>query len=65
MREDESVVGDMSGGFEGGTKGFIFKGTNGRWQSVLTDDELARYERRLRDSLPTDAVDWVTHGGHL
>ncbi|MGD8832453.1 MAG: sulfotransferase domain-containing protein [Pseudomonadales bacterium] len=65
MREDESIVGDMSGGFEGGTKGFIFKGTNGRWRSELTAEELARYDRRLRDSLPADAVAWTTHGGHL
>jgi aryl sulfotransferase len=31
--------------FEGGVDRFLFKGTNGRWRSVLTDDDLALYER--------------------
>jgi len=31
--------------FEGGTDRFLYKGTNGRWRGVLTDDDLARYEQ--------------------
>ena len=38
----------MQMAFEGGIKGFIFKGTNGRWRDVLTDDEVAAYQRALR-----------------
>jgi aryl sulfotransferase len=30
--------------FEGGTDRFLFKGTNGRWRGVLTDEDLALYE---------------------
>jgi aryl sulfotransferase len=30
--------------FEGGVDRFLFKGTNGRWRDVLTDDDLERYE---------------------
>ena len=30
--------------FEGGSDRFLFKGTNGRWRSVLTDDDLTLYE---------------------
>ncbi|HEY7438012.1 MAG TPA: sulfotransferase domain-containing protein [Acidimicrobiia bacterium] len=30
--------------FEGGIERFLFKGTNGRWRSVLTDDDLALYD---------------------
>lgn len=62
MREHEAMVGDMSVAFDGGTKGFLFKGTNGRWHDVLTEEELQRYEQRLRDTLPLEAIDWVTNG---
>ena len=62
MREDEAMVGDMSGVFEGGTKGFLFKGSNGRWRDVLTDDELSRYEERLADAMPPEAAAWVANG---
>jgi aryl sulfotransferase len=31
--------------FEGGVERFLFKGTNGRWRDVLTDDDLVLYER--------------------
>ena len=62
MRENEAMVGDVSLVFEGGTKGFLFKGTNGRWRDVLTDDELARYDQRLGDTMPVEAANWVTNG---
>jgi aryl sulfotransferase len=31
--------------FEGGVDRFLFKGTNGRWRDVLSDDDLALYEQ--------------------
>lgn len=31
--------------FEGGTDRFLYKGTNGRWRGVLTDDDLVLYEQ--------------------
>ncbi len=31
--------------FDGGLDRFLFKGTNGRWRDVLSDDELVRYEQ--------------------
>jgi aryl sulfotransferase len=31
--------------FEGGIDRFLFKGTNGRWRGVLSDDDLALYEQ--------------------
>ena len=59
MRNHEELVGDMSIAFEGGTKGFLFKGTNGRWRDVLTNDELNAYQQRLSSTLPPDAVQWI------
>jgi aryl sulfotransferase len=62
MRESGDALGPLDMMFEGGTKGFIFKGTNGRWRDVLTSDELARYQERLAECLPDDAIEWLEHG---
>jgi aryl sulfotransferase len=50
--------------FEGGLKGFIFKGTNGRWRDVLGEEELAMYQTRLVDALSPEAVKFVEGGRH-
>ncbi len=60
MRSQDAPELDM--GFEGGIKGFIFKGTNGRWRDVLTADEVAAYQRRVAETLPADAARWIEHG---
>lgn len=62
MRENGDKVGPFDMMFEGGAKGFIFKGTNGRWRDVLTSDELARYQKRASECLPDEAVEWLEHG---
>jgi aryl sulfotransferase len=31
--------------FDGGLDRFLFKGTNGRWRGVLSDDDLALYDQ--------------------
>jgi len=39
---------DLSGMiFEGGIDRFLFKGTNGRWRDVLTDDDLVLYDNAV------------------
>jgi len=48
--------------FEGGSDSFIYKGTNGRWRDVLSEDELASYERLVADRLPPDAAAWLEQG---
>ena len=64
MRNHPEMVGDFDRMFEGGAKGFIFKGTNGRWRDVLTEDELGQYFRRAHDKLPKEALNWLEHGRH-
>jgi aryl sulfotransferase len=51
----------MALAFEGGIDRFFFKGTNGRWRDVLTDDDLALYERGAT-TLPPDLRRWLEHG---
>ena len=57
--EEQSGLSEM---FEGGIQGFIFKGTNGRWRDVLTDDDVAAYHRRVAEALPPDAARWIEGG---
>ncbi len=64
MRENGEKVGPFDMMFEGGAKGFLFKGTNGRWRDVLTSDQVAAYEKRARECLPTEAVQWLEQGRH-
>lgn len=61
MREDPDRMGNFEM-FEGGLKGFIFKGTNGRWKDVLTGEELAAYDERVNALLPKEAARWLASG---
>jgi aryl sulfotransferase len=61
MQNDEARMGKFET-FAGGIRGFIFKGTNGRWKDVLTAEELAQYDEKLHAVLSPRAADWVTHG---
>lgn len=65
MRDHTEMTGDFEMGFEGGNKGFIFKGTNGRWRDVLTRDELDAYDRKASEHLSEEALAWVEKGGHV
>jgi aryl sulfotransferase len=62
MRERGPEIGPLEIAFEGGVKGFIFKGTNGRWRDVLTRDELASYAKRVSELVPPDAAAWIERG---
>ncbi len=60
-KDPEKVVGNMDGGFKGGAQTFINKGTNNRWQGVLSDDDLALYDTAMA-KLPADCADWLQNG---
>ncbi len=48
--------------FKGGSKSFIHKGTNGRWREVLSDEEVALYEKVAAERLPPDGLRWLQQG---
>ena len=48
--------------FADGANTFFFKGTNGRWQGVLSDEELALYEAKAAAVLPSDCARWLEQG---
>ena len=61
MRNDEKRLGNFAV-FEGGVKGFFFKGTNGRWRDVLAPGELAEFDAKVASVMSPDAAQWMTHG---
>ena len=57
--QDPSVGSDI---WKGGMQTFFFKGTNGRWQGVLSQDELAMYEVTKAQVLTADCAQWLEQG---
>jgi aryl sulfotransferase len=48
--------------FEEGAKSFVNKGTNGRWKGVLTEDQLAKYDAKVKEKLTPECAAWLEHG---
>lgn len=48
--------------FKEGAQTFFFKGTNGRWRGVLTDEELAMYEATAASVLTPERQAWLEQG---
>lgn len=63
MKRRSDEIGTFDLGFVGGAETFLYKATNGRWRDVLTDEELAAFNRRCEELLPHDAIAWTTSGG--
>ncbi|MFN2378395.1 MAG: sulfotransferase domain-containing protein, partial [Candidatus Binatia bacterium] len=62
MRERGAEIAPFEKLFEGGAKGFIFKGTNGRWKDILTAEELETYAGRVAQLMDSDAAKWLEQG---
>jgi len=61
----EEVVPTVGGFFDGGAQTFIFKGTNGRWKDVMSEKQLADYDKRVNEVLTPEAAHWLEHGGSI
>ncbi|NNK79775.1 MAG: sulfotransferase domain-containing protein [Litoreibacter sp.] len=57
--EAEKIAASTNEIFNGGAKTFINKGTNGRWISVLTDEDLEKYETAVTRTLSPDCRSWL------
>jgi aryl sulfotransferase len=53
----------MSFAFEGGAARFFYRGDNGRWRGVLTDDDLELYEQAAA-TLDPELRRWLEGGRH-
>ena len=62
MRNDAArVVPNADIGIWHSADGFLHRGTSGQWREVFTDDDLAHYDRRVRQLAPPDLVEWLHH----
>lgn len=64
MREEARGADDpMQMAFEGGAARFFYKGDNGRWRGVLSDDDLALYDSAAA-TLDSQLRAWLEGGRH-
>jgi aryl sulfotransferase len=63
MREDGDALMPMTKTmFAEGSRRFFNKGTNGRWQGLLTDEDLAHYEAKVAERFTPGLRAWVEGG---
>jgi aryl sulfotransferase len=63
MREREGRLDEgMKHGWKEGAKTFFYKGTNGRWRDVLTEEEVALYEEKAAQVLTPECQAWLEQG---
>jgi aryl sulfotransferase len=55
----EQVVPNTDIGLWHSADGFLHRGTSGQWRDVFTDDDLARYDERVRKLAPPDLLRWL------
>ena len=65
IEADENEPEDQPRMFAGGQSAFIFKGTNGRWKGVLSDDDLALWDAAKTRLLTPDCAKWLEQGGEV
>ena len=59
-RAEESGKGKASHWIDG-ARTFFYKGTNGRWKDVLTEEELAMYDATASKVLTPNCRAWLEH----
>ena len=63
MRRDADVlVGATGAGFKEGGRTFVHKGINERWRGVVSDADLALYERKAAAAFSPECARWVAQG---
>ncbi|MCB0109619.1 MAG: sulfotransferase domain-containing protein [Caldilineaceae bacterium] len=63
MRNREGRLNEgMAMSWKEGAKTFFFKGTNGRWQDVLSAEELQLYDEKAAQVLTPDCRAWLERG---
>jgi hypothetical protein len=61
-RRADAVVPDKENSIWKSNEGFFHRGTSGQWRELLGEEDLARYEARVRKLAPPDLVTWLHHG---
>jgi aryl sulfotransferase len=58
-----AIMPEVDALFREGAKTFMNKGTNGRWQGVLTEAELEQCRAAVEREVRADCANWLEHGG--
>ncbi|WP_340588977.1 sulfotransferase domain-containing protein [Erythrobacter alti] len=61
-RDSEALLPNLMEAFEGGARRFVNKGTNKRWEGVLSEEDLEDYRALMEQELEPDLADWLEHG---
>lgn len=61
-RQAERLVPDHEVTFRSGAQVFVNKGTIGRWQGVLDEEDLKLYEAAVASTLSPDCAQWLENG---
>ena len=64
-KKADEVTPLREGIFTGGPQQFIYKGTNGRWRGVLSEDDLRLYDQVVKKHLSPDCAKWLENGGSI
>ena len=66
MKRNSTKSVPLGGAFwDGGSATFIHKGTNGRWQNILTDTDNRNYQERAVAELGEECAHWLATGQRL
>ena len=65
QRDGAALLPGMENGFAEGTKTFLNKGTNNRWQGVLTEDDQELYAARLAQETTPGLRAWLETGRQI
>lgn len=53
----------LGGAFwDGGAQTFIYKGANGRWHDILSDEDVTAYEQKAIAELGEECAHWLATG---
>ena len=63
-RDGDRLLPRSSSQWKGGSRGFLFKGTNERWRGVFSDADLAIYDAKVEAMLEPGCGRWIA-GGRL
>jgi len=64
-RNGAQILAKLEHLFRGGHETFLHKGTNERWRDVLTEADLALYEKHAHSALSLGLFNWLRNGRRL
>ena len=61
-RDGDTLMSTLANRFQGGSQRFFFQGRNERWRGVFSQEDLARYDAKVRAFLSPACARWVALG---